>query len=70
MTLRQQLKKQGTVRGRRWTVRKDKNDNLTEVKMLYNPHEYAKYKTARKMYGDKALLEILDENYEKKKNNS
>ena len=33
MTLRQQLKKDKTVRGRRWTVRRDSEGNLTEVKM-------------------------------------
>ena len=31
MSLLQMLKKQGTVRGRRWTIRRDKNDMLTEV---------------------------------------
>ena len=70
MSLRQQLKKQGTVRGRRWTIRRNSEDVLTEVKMIYNPEEYKKYKTARKMYGDKALLAILEKEYEKKKNNS
>tara|TARA_R100000781_G_scaffold25558_1_gene18799 strand:- start:282 stop:494 length:213 start_codon:yes stop_codon:yes gene_type:complete len=70
MSLRKQLKKDKTVRGRRWTIRKDKDDNLTEVKMIFKPEEYSKYKNAREMYGDKALLEILEKDYEKKKNNS
>ena len=30
-TLRQQLKKNKTVRGRRWTIRKDKDGLLSEV---------------------------------------
>ena len=66
-TLLTQLKKQGTVRGRRWTTRRDKNGKLTEVKMIFNPNEYSTYKTARKMYGDKALIKILED---EKKNNS
>lgn len=70
MTLRQQLKKDKTVRGRRWTVRRDSEGNLTEVKMIFKPEEYIKYKNSRKMYGDKALLKILETEYEKKRNNS
>ena len=70
MTLREQLRRSKTVRGRRWTIRRDKNNDLTELKMIYNPQEYIKYKNARKMYGDKALLKILEIEYEKKSNNS
>ena len=70
MTLRHQLKKNKTVRGRRWTVRKDKEDFVTEVKMIFKPEEYEKSKKAKPMYGDKALLEILEKDYEKKKDNS
>mgnify|MGYP003627330958 CR=1 FL=1 len=70
MNLRQQLKKNKTVRGRRWTIKQDKNGLLTHVKMIFKPDEYEKYKSARTMYGDKDLLNILEENYEKKKNNS
>tara|TARA_R100000655_G_C2963976_1_gene189340 strand:- start:336 stop:548 length:213 start_codon:yes stop_codon:yes gene_type:complete len=70
MSLRTQLKNNKTVRGRRWTVRRDSEGNLTEVKMIYNPHEYEKYKSAKPMIGDKALLQILEKEYEKKKDNS
>lgn len=70
MNLRQQLKKSKTVRGRRWTVKKDSDGLLTHVKMIFKPEEYMKYKNAKEMHGDKALLEILENNYEKKKNNS
>ena len=70
MNLRQQLKKEKTVRGRRWTIKKGSNGLLTHVKMIFMPDEYEKFKKARPMYGDKALLQILEENYEKKKNNS
>jgi len=70
MNLRQQLKKSKTVRGRRWTIKQDKNGLLTHVKMIFKPEEYSQYKNAKEMYGDKDLLEILEQNYEKKKNNS
>lgn len=38
--------------------------------MIFKPEEYIKYKNSRKMYGDKALLKILETEYEKKRNNS
>jgi len=60
MSLREQLKKNKTVRGRRWTIRRDSKGKLTEVKMIYNPKEYATYKNSREMYGDKNLLKILE----------
>jgi len=68
MSLRVLLKRQGTVRGRRWTIRKDSTDKLTEVKMIFNPDEYSRQKGAKTMYGDKSLLKILEN--EKEKNNS
>ena len=68
MSLRSTLKRHGTVRGRRWTIRRDEQDKLTEVKMIFNPDEYSKYENAKTMYGDKALLKILEN--EKEKNNS
>ena len=43
---------------------------LQDVKMIFKPEEYSQYKNAKEMYGDKDLLQILEENYEKKKNNS
>lgn len=70
MNLRQQLKKNKTVRGRRWTVKKDSSGMLTHVKMIFMPEEYEKFKKSKPMHGDKALLKILEQDYEKKKNNS
>lgn len=60
MSLRLQLKAlKRSFRGRRWTIRKV-NNILTEVKMIFNPDEYSKYKNAKKMYTDKQLLKILE----------
>lgn len=62
------LKRTGTARGRRWIVKRNSNDNIKEVKMIYNPEEYKKVKNPRPMFGDKALIKILED--EKEKNNS
>ena len=70
MTLRESLKKNKTVRGRRWIVKKDKNNLISEVKMIFEPQEYILSKNSKPMYGDKDLLKILEKEYEKKKNNS
>ena len=69
MSLRTTLRNNKTVRGRRWTIRKDKEGFVSEVKMIFKPEEYEKFKSARTMYGDKDLLNLLEQNYEKKKFN-
>tara|TARA_R110000787_G_scaffold21081_1_gene62664 strand:- start:4721 stop:4933 length:213 start_codon:yes stop_codon:yes gene_type:complete len=66
--LRAHLKREGTRRGRRWIVKRDASSKIKEVKMIFKPEEYEKFKTARPMIGDKALIKILDD--EKQKNNS
>ena len=64
MSLRLQLRNlKRSVRGRRWTIREEKN-KLTEVKMIFNPEEYSKHKSAKKMYTDKQLLKILERDHE------
>ena len=71
MGIRQQLRSlKRSIRGRRWTVRENSKGYITEVKMIFNPDEYITNKNAKPMYADKALLKILDKDYEKKKNNS
>tara|TARA_R110002074_G_scaffold112987_1_gene241476 strand:- start:1452 stop:1673 length:222 start_codon:yes stop_codon:yes gene_type:complete len=66
-SLRDQLKRNKTVRGRRWIVKRDLNRDIKEVKMIYNPDEYEQFSASKPMVGDKALLEILEKNYEDKK---
>jgi len=70
MTLRKVLKKQGTIRGRRWIIKKDSKDNITEVKCIFKPEEYEKMERAKPMFGDRKLLIELEKEYEKKTNNS
>ena len=67
-TLLRQLKNSKTVRGRRWIIKRNKKDNITEVKMIYDPNQYKTFKNSKPMIGDKVLLKILEN--EKKKNNS
>ena len=61
MSLLTQLKKQGTIYGRRWTIRRDDEGKLTEIKLLFNPKEYSEYKSAKPMYGDRAIIKILED---------
>jgi len=63
MSLREQLRRNKTVRGRRWTVKRDSEGALVGVKMIYNPDEYITYSTAKPMVGDKDLLKILDKEF-------
>ena len=63
MSLREQLRRNKTLRGRRWTVKRDSLGKLVGVKMIYNPEEYITYSTAKPMVGDKALLKILDKEF-------
>ena len=63
MNLREQLRRNKTVRGRRWTVKRDSKGALVGVKMIYNPEEYITYTTAKPMVGDKGLLKILDKEF-------
>ena len=44
MSLRTTLRNNKTVRGRRWTIRKDKEGFVSEVKMIFKPEEYEKFK--------------------------
>jgi len=67
-TLINSLKSQGTVRGRRWIIKRNTDNTIREVKCIFNTEEYAKSKRAKPMVGDKKLIEILEN--EKKKSNS
>mgnify|MGYP003681630767 FL=1 len=70
MSLRIALKRQGTVRGRRWIIKRHSDDRIREVKCIFNPDEYERSSRAKPMLGDRHLLIELEKEYEKKKNNS
>tara|TARA_R100000656_G_scaffold82445_2_gene60318 strand:+ start:99 stop:281 length:183 start_codon:yes stop_codon:yes gene_type:complete len=57
------LKRQGTVRGRRWIVKRNTDNTIKEVKCIFKPEEYEKIECAKPMYGDKALIKILDKEF-------
>ena len=63
MSLRKMLKKQGTVRGRRWIVKRDTDNSIKEVKCIFKPEEYEKMERAKPMHGDKASIKILDKEF-------
>jgi hypothetical protein len=66
-SLRLQLQKSKTVRGRRWTIKRDENDKIINVRLIYDTADYQKAKNAKPMYGDKALLKILTKEFNKTK---
>ena len=70
MSLRKDLKRRGTVRGRRWIIKRNPDDSIREVKCIFKPEVYEKQKRARPMVGDRKLLIELEKEYEKQKNNS
>tara|TARA_R100000808_G_C2151215_1_gene160180 strand:- start:3825 stop:4046 length:222 start_codon:yes stop_codon:yes gene_type:complete len=43
----------------RWVVKYD-GDLVREVKLIYNPDEYRKMKTPRKLHTQKGLIKILE----------
>ena len=70
MSLRTVLKRQGTVYGRRWVIKRHPDNTIKEVKLIFNPKEYEQFKTSKPMIGDRVLLKELEKNYEKTKDNS
>jgi len=70
MSLRKSLKRQGTVRGRRWIIKRNSDDKIREVKCIFKPDEYKKMQRAKPMIGDRQLLIELEKEYEKQENNS
>ena len=70
MSLRKAMKRQGTVRGRRWIIKRNSDNSIKEIKLIFNPKEYEQEDRAKPMVGDRKLLIELEKEYEKKKNNS
>ena len=65
MTLRETLKRlKRSIRGRRWIVKKNKDTSIKEVKLIFNPDEYIKFKGSRKLHTDKQLLKVLNTHHE------
>ena len=60
-----QLKKQGTVRGRRWVIKRNSKNNIEEVKLIYDPKQYETFEKSKPMVGDRKLIEILETEREK-----
>ena len=65
MSLRKAMKRQGTVRGRRWIIKRNPDDTIREVKLIFNPKEYEQMKRSKPMVGDRKLLIELEKEYER-----
>ena len=59
-TLKKQLKDKGPIKGRKWFTKLDISGLIKEIKMVFNAKEYASANPNRKLYGDQALLTILE----------
>jgi len=70
MSLRIALKKQGTVRGRRWIIKRNPDNSIKEVKCIFKPEEYEKQRRAKPMFGDRKLIIELEKEYERVTSNS
>ena len=46
----------------RWIIKYDKNDFVREVKLIFNPEEYRKFKNARSLHTQQGLINILERN--------
>jgi len=44
----------------RWIVKYDKQDLVREVKLIFNPEEYRKFKKARTLNTQEGLIKILE----------
>jgi len=51
----------------RWIVKRDSNDDIKEVKLVYKPSEYRDFLNARKLYTQKGLMTVLEAEREKKR---
>ncbi|QDP46366.1 MAG: hypothetical protein GOVbin1709_28 [Prokaryotic dsDNA virus sp.] len=52
----------------RWFIKRDSNDDIKEVKLVYKPSEYRQTSNARKLYTQKGLISILEAEKNKKNN--
>tara|TARA_B110000259_G_C13954033_1_gene377970 strand:- start:258 stop:485 length:228 start_codon:yes stop_codon:yes gene_type:complete len=59
-TLKKQLKDKGAIRGRKWFTKLDDSGLIKEIKLVFNATEYSKANPNRKLYGDQALLTLLE----------
>jgi hypothetical protein len=59
-TLKKQLKDKGIMKGRKWFTKLDDRGLIKEIKMVFNAKEYSESNPNRKLYGDQALLTLLE----------
>ena len=67
MTYLTHLKRTAHCSSCRWIVKRDSDENLKEVKLVYKPSEYRDIPNARKLYTQKGLITIQETEREKKR---
>ncbi|MBC8437114.1 hypothetical protein H8D85_02200 [bacterium] len=69
MTYLRILKTKTLPKDTRWTVKwnGDSDDEVVEVKLIFNPKDYMKGLRARKLYNQKELIKILEYEKERRK---
>jgi len=67
MTYLTHLKRTAHCPSCRWIVKRDSNDDIKEVKLVYKPSEYRDFLNARKLYTQKGLITVLEAEREKKR---
>ena len=66
MTYLTHLKRTAHCPSCRWVVKRNSNDDIKEVKLVYKPSEYRATSNPRKLYTQKGLITILEAEREKK----
>ena len=51
----------------RWIVKRNLNEDIKEVKLVYKPSEYRDIPNSKKLYTQKGLITILEAEREKKR---
>ncbi len=67
MTYLTHLKRTAHCPSCRWVVKRNSNDDIKEVKLVYKPSEYRVMSNPRKLYTQKGLITILETEREKKR---
>ena len=69
MTYLQLLKSRSFSKDSRWIVKWDNCSDceIREIKLIWDPKEYSKSLKARRLYNQKELIKILEDDKEKRK---
>lgn len=66
MSFLQHLKRSSNHIDTRWVVKQNSKGFIREVKQVFNPEEYKKFKNSRVLLNKEELIKILEEDKNKK----